>query len=148
MPSPLGTPGYLHLAILQAQAAQPALSPFWLVPPQPEAGTDMPADPSLQAEDRVAILGQLVVSPPASDKLPPRVPQLLAALTLTASPLLPHFRLESFQALRRHFYLPFAVQTKPQKLSFPRPPYSALGGIHLQPQMLLDPSLYRLLHPF
>src|ERR1022692_3646889 len=67
---------------------------------------------------------------------------------MAASPLLPHFRFESLQALRRRFDLPFAVQSKAQELAFPGPSYSAFGGIHLQSQMLRDPFPDRLHHPF
>jgi hypothetical protein len=36
-----------------------------------------------------------------------------------------------------------AAQSKAQELAFPDPPYSAFGGVHRQPQMLLNPVLNR-----
>src|SRR5260370_242253 len=101
------------------------------MPSQPKALPDMPPYPALQPVDRSAILSQSVVPPPASYILPPCVPQLFAGSALAASPLLPYLRFESFQALRCRFNLPIAVQSKPQELAFPRPPYPALLGIHL-----------------
>jgi hypothetical protein len=56
--------------------------------------------------------------------------------------------LESLDTFRRYSDPPFPVQSKAQKLAFPYPPRSALGGIHLQSQMLLDPALYRSQRPF
>ena len=41
----------------------------------------MPANPSLQPEDRPAIPGQLAVPPPAAYILPPGVPQLVTRQT-------------------------------------------------------------------
>src|SRR5512140_2008715 len=118
-----------------------------LMPPQPEAFPDVPPDPLLQPEDRLTILGQLVVPPPASDVPLPGVPQLVAGSVLAASPHLPHLRFESFDTLRRCSDLQFAVQPKAQEPAFPDPPCPALGGIHLQPQVLLDPSLNRRQRP-
>src|ERR1041385_5602128 len=117
------------------------------MPPQPEALPDMSPDPALQSEDRSSVLSQSVVSPPASYILPPVVPQLVTRQALATPPLLPHLRFESLHALRCCFDLSFPVQSEPQKLPFPSPPYSALGGIHRQPQMPLNPALYRRHHP-
>src|SRR5581483_847094 len=118
------------------------------MPPQPKAFPDMPADPSFQSEDWATILSQSVVAPPASYILPPVVSQLVAGLTLAASPFFSYFRLESLQAFRRYFDLPLAVQSESQELAFPGPSYPAFLGIHLQSQMLLDPSPDRRHHPF
>src|SRR5919108_1668893 len=117
------------------------------MPPQPEAFPDMSANPSLQPEDWLAIFGEAVVPPPATHVAQPVVSQLVTGSTLTTSPFLPHLRFELLQALRCRFDLSFAVQSKPQELALPGPPNSAFGSIHLQSQMLLDPSLYRLHHP-
>ncbi len=69
----------------------------------------------------------------------PFVSQLVTGQTLAASPHLPHLRFESLHALRRDSDPPFPIQSKAQELAFPDPPCPALGGIHLQSQMLLDP---------
>jgi len=71
------------------------------------------------------------------------VAQLVTGLTLVAAPHLPHSRFESLDTLRRYSDPPFPIQSKAQELAFPNPPRSALGGIHLQSQMLLNPGLYR-----
>ena len=113
------------------------------MPSNPEAFSNMPSNPSLQPEDRSAHFGQPEVSPPASHIGRPRVAQLLAGSTLVASPHLPHLCFESLDTLRRYSDPPFPIQSKAQELAFPDPPRSALGGIHLQSQMLLDPALYR-----
>ena len=110
-----------------------------IVPSQPEAFPDVPANPSLQPEDGLPVLGQAEVSPPASDVSAPGVPQLVAGSALAAPPHLPHLRFESLHALRGRFDLPFAVQSKAQELAFPNPPFPALGSVDLQSQMLLDP---------
>src|SRR5438093_93747 len=114
-----GTPaalGHLEHTPLQTQPAQLALSAYRLMPPQPEAGPDMPADPSLQPENRSAVLGQSVVSPPAAHVLPPGIPQLVTGFALATPPQFPYLRFESLQALRRYFDLSLAVQSKSQKL--------------------------------
>src|ERR1700692_1589112 len=118
------------------------------MPPQPEKLPDVPTYPAFQPENRLPVLGQLVVSPPASNKALPGVPQLLAGFALTASPQLSHFRFESFDALRCYSDLQFAVQSKAEELTFPSPPRPALGGVHLQSQMLLNPVLNRGQRPF
>ena len=56
--------------------------------------------------------------------------------TLATPPLFPYFRFESLHTLRCRFDLLFAVQSEPQKLALPSPPYPALGGVHLQPQVV------------
>jgi hypothetical protein len=84
-----------------------------------------PANPALQPENRSAVLGQPVVTPPAAHVLSPRVPQLVTGSALDS-----------------------ATFPVPQELALPALPDPALAGIHLQPQMLLDPSLDRLQHPF
>ena len=71
----------------------------------------------------------------------PAIAQLLIT-PLVAAPHLTNLRLESLQAPRRYADPLLSVQPKAQKLAFPNPPRSALGGIHLQAQMLLDPLLY------
>src|SRR6266702_5965265 len=103
----------------------------------------MPTYPAFQPEDRLPVLGQLVVFPPASEEALPCIPQLLAGFTLTASPQLSHFRFESFDALRRYSDLQLAVQSKAEELTFPDPPCPALGFVHFQSQTLLDPVLNR-----
>src|ERR1019366_3897684 len=86
---------------------------------------------------------QLEVSPPASYVSVPVVPQLRTRATAATVPFLSNFRFESLQALRRYSDPLLAIQSKAQELAFPNPPCPALGGIHLQSQMLLDPALYR-----
>src|SRR5579863_1480443 len=140
--------GHLQQPSLYSQAAQLSLSPFRFMPAQPKARPDMSTDPALQPEDRSAVFGQSVVSPPAAHILPPSVPQLVTGSALATPPQLPYRRLESLHTLRRRFDLSRAGQSKSQELPFPGPPYPALAGIHLKPQMLFDPSLYRLHHPF
>src|SRR5665811_104526 len=118
------------------------------MPSKPEAFPNMPSNPSLQPEDRAAVLSQPVVTPPAADILLPGVPQLIAGSALATAPQLPHLRFESFGALRRYSDPLFAIQSKAQELAFPDPSRSALGGIHLQSQVLLDPALDRSQRPF
>src|ERR1017187_10164009 len=103
----------------------------------------MPSNPLLQPEDRLTHFGQLEILPPAAHVPAPVVSQLVAGPTLVAAPHLPYLRFESFQTLRRYSNPPFPIQSKAQELAFPDPPRTALGGVHLQSQMLLDPSLYR-----
>src|SRR5450759_3584892 len=97
----------------------------------------MPANPSLQPEDGAAILGQLVVSPPAAHVLPPGVPQLFTGFALATSPQLPHSRFESLQAFWSRFDLPFTVQSKSQGFrrkrdcDFPDP--DTVAGLPHQP---------------
>src|ERR1017187_6147854 len=134
---------YAESRAFQAQPSEPSLPPSPVVPSQPEAFPDMPADPSLNVAQRMPRLGQSEVPPPAAYVSPPVVSQLFTATTLVAAPHLPHLRFESLQALRRYSDPLLAIQSKTQELAFPNPPRSALGGIHLQSQMLLDPALYR-----
>ena len=117
------------------------------MPPNPEALSNMPSNPSLQPEDRPPHFGQPEVSPPAARVGRPAVAQLIAGSTLVAPPHLPHFCFESFDTLRRYSDPPVPIQAKAQELAFPDPPRTALGGIHLQAQMLLDPFLYRSQRP-
>ena len=88
-PDALPPAAFSHLqhAPSQSEPAQLPLSSFRFVPPQPKAFPDMPANPSLQPEDRTAVFGQLVVPPPAAHILPPAVPQLVTGSALAASPL-------------------------------------------------------------
>src|SRR5512134_2302452 len=133
---------------MDPQTSQRPFPTSGLMPPQPEAFPDVSPDPLLQPEDRLTILGQLVVRPPALDIPLPGVPQLVAGSALAASPHLPHFCFESLDTLQRCSDLQFAVQPKAQELAFPNPPCPALGGVHLQPQILLDPPLNRRQRPF
>src|ERR1019366_1320265 len=71
MPSSPVALRHLQHASSYSEAAQPSLPPFRFVPPQPKAFPDMPSNPALQSEHRPAILGQLVVPPPAAYILPP-----------------------------------------------------------------------------
>ena len=134
---------YAESRAVQPKPPEPSLPPSPVVPSQPEAFPDMPADPSLNVAERLPCLGQSEVPPPAAYISPPAVSQLFTATTLVAAPHLPHLRFECLQALRRYSDPLLAIQSKAQKLAFPNPPRSALGGIHLQSQMLLDPALYR-----
>src|ERR1700731_1883963 len=118
------------------------------MPPYPEALPNVPSNPTLQPEDRLPHFGQSEVSPPASCIRSPAVAQFFTGATLVAPPHLPYSRFESLHALRRYSDPPIPVQSKAQKLAFPDPPRSALSGIHLQPQMPLDPFLYRSQRPF
>ena len=86
---------------------------------------------------------KLEVSPPASHVSVPVVPQLRTRATAATVPLLSNSRLESLQTLRCYSDPLPAIQSKAQELAFPDPPCPALGGIHLQSQVLLDPCLYR-----
>src|SRR5687768_4888392 len=117
------------------------LPPVSRMPPRPEAFSDVPSNPSLQSEDRLAHFGQPEVSPPASHVSAPDISQLVAGSALVASPHLPHLRFESFDTFRRYSDPPLSIQSKAQELAFPNPPRPALGGVHLQSQMLLDPAL-------
>src|SRR5947209_2844872 len=108
----------------------------------------MPAYPALQPMHRFPVLGQLVVTPPALDKLPPRVSQLITGFALAVVPQLSHLRFESFEAFWCYSDLQFAVHSKAQELSLPPPSCSAFGFVHLQPQMLLDPVPDRSQRPF
>src|SRR3984885_888959 len=103
--------------------------------------------PSLQPVNGLECFGQPEIAPPAPHILAPGVAQLLAAPALIGPPHLPHFRFESLYTLRRYSDPLFPIQSKAQELTFPHPPRSALSGIHLQPQMLLDPGLYRSQRP-
>src|SRR5579863_3728627 len=113
------------------------------MPPQPEQLPYMPSYPAFQPEYRPPVLSQSVVSPPALNKAFPTIPQLIAGHALATSPQLPHLRLESFDAFRRYSDLPCSVQSKAEELSFLHPPRPALGRVHFQSQMLLNPVLYR-----
>src|ERR1035437_4408160 len=73
----------------------------------------------------------------------PVVSQLGAGSTLIRPPHLSHLRFESFDTLRCYSHPPFPIQSKAEELTFLNPPCTALGGIHLQSQMLLNPFLYR-----
>src|SRR5687767_11465894 len=108
----------------------------------------MPANPSLQVQEGLSRLGQSEVPPPASYVPAPLVAQLVAGATSSAIPHLPYLRFESLQALRCYPDPLCAIQSKAQELAVPNPPRSALGGIHLQSQLLLDPALYRRQRPF
>src|ERR1035438_10532540 len=103
----------------------------------------MPSNPSLQLQERLPRLRQSVISPPASHVPVPVVAQLPTRAPPPTVPFLAHLRFESFQALRCYSNPLLAVQSKPQELAFPDPPGPALGGVHLQSQMFLDPALYR-----
>src|ERR1700733_10995548 len=113
------------------------------MPSLPETLPNMPPDPSLQIEDGAARLSQLEVSPPASHVAFPVVSQLVAGATPIRPPHLSHLRFEPFDTLRRYSDPPFPIQSKAEELTFRDPPCTALGGIHLQSQMLLNPVLYR-----
>src|SRR5471030_393544 len=117
------------------------------MPPQPETLPDVPSNPSLQIEDRLSHFGQLEIVPPASHVANPAVPQFITGPALVAPLNLPYFCFESFNTLRRYSDPPFAIQSKAEELSFPGPPCTALGRIHLQSQVLLDPALYRRKRP-
>src|ERR1035437_2891555 len=118
------------------------------MPSQPETLPDMPPDPSLQLEDRATHFGKLEVPPPALYIAFPVVSQLVAGSTLIRPPHLSHLRFESFDTLRCYSDPPFPIQSKAEELTFLNPPCTALGGIHLQSQMLLNPFLYRRLRSF
>src|SRR5271157_1189569 len=119
------------------QAAQTAM------PSQPEAFPDMPADPTLQVAESAPRFGQSVVPPPAPHVSAPLVAQLITGATSSSVPHLSHLGLESLQTLRCYPDPLPAIQPKAQELSFPNPPCPALGGVHLQTQMFLDPGPYR-----
>src|SRR6185295_9295997 len=99
--------------------------------------------PRLQVADGSPCFDQSVVPPPAPHVPAPLIAQLIARATSSAVPHLPYLLLESLHTLRCYSDPLLAIQSKPQELAFPDPPCSALGGIHLQSQMLLNPSLYR-----
>ena len=117
------------------------------MPSQPEAFPDMSADPTLQVAESAPRFGQLVVPPPAPHVSAPLVAQLVTGATSSSVPHLSHLGLESRQTLRCYPDPLPAIQSKAQELAFPDPPRPALGGIHLQSQMLLDPVLYRTQRP-
>jgi hypothetical protein len=133
---------------MDPQPSQRALPSGSRVPPNPEALPNVPSNPRLQPEDRPAHFSQSEIAPPAAYVSRPGISQLIAGSTLVAAPHLPHLPLESFDTLRRYSDPPFAIQSKAQELAFPNPPGSALGGIHLQSQMLLNPGLDRCQRPF
>ena len=122
------------------QVPLPSLS---FVPSQPEALSNVPSDPTLQFQEWPPHLSQLEVRPPASDVPVPVVPQLRTRAAASTVPLLAYLRFESLQTLRCYSNPLLAIQSKPQELTFPDPPCSALNGVHLQSQILLDPPLYR-----
>lgn len=95
MPGPAAALGHFEHALSESELAQLAFPSLRFVPPQPEAFPDVPSNPSLQPEDRLTVLGQLVVALPAAHKLPPAVPQLVTAQTLATPPFLPHFRFDT-----------------------------------------------------
>ena len=99
----------------------------------------MPAYPAFQAVDIAAFFGQTEVIPPAVQISAPLVSKLITAQTLAALPQLPYSVLESLQAARGHFDLPGRVDPKSQELALPGPPYSALGRVDFQPQLLANP---------
>jgi hypothetical protein len=101
----------------------------------------MPADPFLQFADGFPRLSQSEVAPPASDVAVPLVTQLITRTTAASIPHLANLCLESLQAFRCYPDPLPAIQSEAQKLAFPDPPGSALGGIHLQSQVFLDPTL-------
>src|SRR5712671_5901442 len=108
------------------------------MPAQPEEFPNMPANPALQLEDRLSVLDQMVIAPPAPNEWLPVFLELVARQALATPPFLPYLCFESLQTLRCDFDAPFAAQSKPQELTFPGPPDSAFSGIHLEPQVLLD----------
>ena|ERR1035438_7445415 len=97
------------------------------MPTQPETLPDVPTYPAFQPEDRLPVLGQLEVSPPALNKASPAILQFRTGQTLATFPQFPHFRFESLNALRRYPDLQFAVQSKAQELPLPDPPRPALS---------------------
>src|SRR5258708_18228926 len=127
----------------QPQRSQLALPAHWFVPAKPEERTNVSAETALQLEDRLTILGGLIVCPPAPQELLPLLSQLFTGQALTAAPFLPNLCFESLQTLRCDRNASQAVQSKAQELAFPRPPHPALGRIDLQAQVLLDPVLNR-----
>src|SRR5712664_1948216 len=72
------------------------------VPPEPETFPDVPPNPSLQPEDRIARFGQLEIIPPAPHIPAPGVAQLVTGSTLVAAPHLPPLGFESLDTLRRY----------------------------------------------
>src|SRR6267378_4721287 len=108
----------------------------------------MSTDPTLQFEKGAPRLGQSEISPPASDVAVPIIPQLRTRATAATVPHLANLRLESLHTLRCDTDPLLAVQAKAQELALPHSPCSALGGVHLHSQMLLDPTLYRSQRPF
>ena len=118
------------------------------MPPQPEAFPNMPCESIPPAGRSACDLRPVGSSPTSPAHNAPVVAQLVAGSALAASPHLPHLRFESLDTLRRYSDPPFPVQSKAQELAFPDPPCPALGGVHLQSQMLLDPALNRRQRPF
>src|SRR6266849_3301699 len=103
----------------------------------------MSTDPTLQFEQGSPRLGQPEISPPAADVAVPIIPQLRTRAAAATIPFLANLCLESLHTLRRDTDPLLSVQSEAQELALPHPPGSALGGIHLPSQMLLDPILYR-----
>ncbi len=132
---------------MNSQPSKRMLPSGSVMPPDPKALPDMPPNPSLQPENGLLHVGQAEVSPPAPHVPAPGVSQLCAGSTLMPPPHLSYLRFESFDTFRRYSDPPFPIQSKAQELAFPNPPRPALGGIHLQSQMLLDPALYRIQRP-
>jgi len=90
--------------------------PFRLCHRKPEMLPDVPTYPAFQPVHRLPVLDQLEISPPASDEASPCVRQLVTGSALAASPQLPHFRFESFDALRCYSDLSSRFSRKPRNL--------------------------------
>jgi hypothetical protein len=75
MPSTAAAKGRFQPTPYNPQTPQSVFPPRCVVPAQPEAFPDVPSNPSHQPENRVAILGQAVVTPPAANVLLPDVAQ-------------------------------------------------------------------------
>src|SRR5262245_29264521 len=117
----------------QSESAQLAQASPPVMPPLPKAAANVTPNPTFETVDVLAFLRVAVIRPPSSQVRAPVVPQLLAAQTLTASPHVPYFGLESFHTRRGHFSLPFRADPKSEELPFPRSPHAALGRVDFQP---------------
>src|SRR5271165_3652851 len=98
----------------------------------------MSAYPSLQPEDRSPFFGEPIVAPPTA-RSAASCPVTGRSSDSGNSAISPRRRLESFQARRRDLYPAFPAQSNPRKLRSHLLPNPALGGIQLQPQVLLNP---------
>ena len=106
----------------------------------PEALPNVAADPSFQLEDRSAVFGQPIVSPPASHVGAPVVPQFCAGQTLAASPHLSYFLFESLQTLRRYFDFRFRGSVENPGTCVPRPaPFRSCAAFTSVADVRLDP---------
>ena len=123
----------------QPQASQLAQPAPPVVPPLPKAFPNVSPDPAFQPENVAAVLGQPVVTPPASDIRAPAIPQLRAALALAAAPQLPDLRLGPFHTLGGRFDLSFRIDHKTQELALPGRPHPALVRVDVQALVFLDP---------